>query len=196
MSVSWHSGLLRGDPAPPGTPTVLKWGGSLFARSSWPADLRTLLATTASPTTLVVGGGPLVDGLRMIDRAHPGSPAAFHWLAIDAMGLTARLVAAEIGLPLTAFPAAHDVVVLDVPAWLRGASCHSDLPAGWEVTSDSIAATVARSRHAALLLAKSMAPPSVGGDLDLLAAADWVDRHFPVAARTLTTIGWTVPVGA
>jgi hypothetical protein len=132
----------------------------------------------------------------MIDRAHPGSPAAFHWLAIDAMGLTARLVAAEIGLPLTAFPAAHDVVILDVPAWLRGASCHSDLPAGWEVTSDSIAATVARSRHAALLLAKSMAPPSVGGDLDLLAAADWVDRHFPVAARTLTTIGWTVPVGA
>lgn len=195
MSVSWQSGLLRGDPAPTGTPTVLKWGGSLFARPDWPADLRTLLATIAPPATLVVGGGPLLDGLRLIDLVRPGPPAAVHWLAVDAMGLTARLVAAEAGLPLTAFPADRGVVVLDVAAWLRGAGCRADLPAGWDVTSDSIAAAVARSLRASLLLAKSVAPPSVGGDLGLLAAADWVDRHFPVAARTLATIAWAAPTG-
>lgn len=195
MSRTWQRGLLRGDSRAAGAPLVIKWGGSLFARPSWPADLRGLLATTAPPATLVVGGGPLVDGLRLIDRVRPGPPAAAHWLAVDAMGLTARLVAAEAGLPLTASPADRGLVVLDVPAWLRGAGCRAGLPAGWEVTSDSIAAAVARSGHATLLLAKSVGPPGVDGDLAALAAAGWVDPHFPLAARTLAAIAWAVPAG-
>jgi aspartokinase-like uncharacterized kinase len=193
MSQPWQRGLLRGDSRATGAPTVLKWGGSLFARPSWPADLHELLVKTAPPPTLVVGGGPLVDGLRLIDRVRPGPPAAAHWLAVDAMGLTARLVAAEAGLPLTALPADRGVVVLDVAAWLRGAGCRADLPAGWEVTSDSIAAAVAQSCRATLLLAKSVGPPGVGGDLAALAARDWVDPHFPLAARTLATIAWAAP---
>lgn len=193
MSALWHRGLLCGAAPPADRPTVIKWGGSLFARPSWPDDLRALLATVGSTTTLIVGGGPLVEGLRTIDRIRTGPAAAMHWLAIDAMSLTARLLAAEAGLPLTAQPADRGLVVLDVGAWLRIAGRHTDLPAGWQVSSDSIAAAVAGCHDATLLLAKSVRPPDSGSDLDSLAAAGWVDGQFPRAARALKTIAWAAP---
>lgn len=193
MNDGWSRGSLRGDVPSAGQPTVLKWGGSLLTRPSWPTDLRALVTTATEPTTLIVGGGAVVDGLRTIDRVRPGPPAALHWLAIDAMSLTARLVAAEAGLPLTGHPADRGVVVLDVAAWLRNAGRRADLPAGWQVTSDSISAAAAASCGAALLLAKSVRPPVAAGDLDSLAAAGWVDRQFPEAARLLKTIAWAAP---
>jgi hypothetical protein len=145
----------------------------------------------------VVGGGAVVDGLRVLDRAVPQSPQLMHDLAIDAMRLTARLVAAAMSLPLAAIPPDDEnVTVLDVPAWLGIGLRTTTLPVGWQVTSDAIAARVAAEHGGSLLLAKSAPPPPCTGDADLLsslARAGWVDEHFPVAAGALITIEWAAP---
>jgi len=175
---------------------VLKVGGSLLSRPDWPALLAWLIAARGFQSCcLVVGGGAVVEGLRAFDRAVPQSPQLMHDLAIDAMRLTARLVAAAVSLPLVATPPDDgNVAVLDVPTWLAVGSRAATLPVGWEVTSDAIAARVAVEHGGSLVLAKSVPPPPCPGDqLASLARAGWVDEHFPVAAGSLSTIEWAAP---
>jgi hypothetical protein len=198
MNGGWQRGVIRGDRDPTSTspaPLVIKLGGSLLARPHWPTDLINLLAVTPLPAMLVVGGGTLVDALRRIDATSPRPPEVMHRLAIDALGLTARLVADAIGLPLVTAPppAGPRVSVLDVPAWLTAAGSPAwieRLPVGWHVTSDSIAAVVAAELGQSLVLAKSVPPPCPGDNLPALAGAGWIDGYFPTAAAALDTIGW------
>ena len=200
----WHGGVLRrlrgtGAPAHAAVgPLVLKVGGSLLVHTNWPARLASLMAARGPEACcLVVGGGAVVEGLRAIDRSQPQPPQLMHDLAIDAMRLTARLVAASVGLPLvSAPPDAHGVAVLDVPAWLAVGSRTTMLPAGWHVTSDSIAASVAVVHGGSQLLAKSVPPPPCPDGVDpwtALARTGWVDEHFPIAAAPLATIEWAAP---
>jgi hypothetical protein len=193
----WSRGMLR--PCDDGAVAasrrlVVKVGGSLLSRPGWPARLAALIATLDRRVCrIVVGGGGVVDGLRSIDRAAPQPPELMHALAIECMRLTAQLVSAAVGLPLVAGVEGPEAqAVLDVPAWL-GRSAAPRLPAGWHVTSDSIAARVAAEAAAGLLLVKSVPPPPYPGGphlLAALAAAGWVDGHFPEAAAGLGEIGW------
>jgi hypothetical protein len=116
-------------------------------------------------------------------------------LAIDALRLTARLVCEAVGLPLTAtWDPAIGLAVLDVPAWLAGNDAAARLPAGWQVTSDSLAACAAEG--GGLWLAKSVPPPPcpIGADpIKAAATAGWVDEHFPAVAAGLGEIGWAAP---
>lgn len=197
----WQHGRLRADgpsPATAGRRLVLKIGGSLLARSDWPRLVTALVAGAPQPArTLVVGGGAVVDGLRRIDAAAPQPADVMHALAIEAMRVTARLVAAAIDLPLSATPSTgREACVLDVPAWVAKEPRGGALPAGWFVTSDSIAASVAVAISADLLLAKSTAPPprpAGAGDSAAVAAAGWVDDYFPIAAAGLDLIEWAAP---
>jgi hypothetical protein len=197
----WQHGRLRADVLSTATADrrlVLKIGGSLLSRPGWPQLITALVAAAPHPSrTIVVGGGPVVDGLRRIDAAAPQPDELMHHLAIEALPVTARLVAATLGLPLSTSPADdHKTVVLDVPAWLAQDPIGRALPAGWQVTSDSIAASVATATAASLLLAKSAAPPPCPADTDDLesvAAAGWVDDHFPVAAAGVAPIEWAAP---
>jgi hypothetical protein len=113
-------------------------------------------------------------------------------------------------------PSPSVAAVLDAEAWLasrRGAG----LPESWGVTSDSIAAAVARSEAGGrtLLLLKrvppedtagglsrsprgfrgglSRSPPRIRGDKpSALAAGGWVDAHFPIIAAGLW-VEWLAP---
>jgi len=202
-AAGWRAGILRGlrgadDLSPPGAePLVLKVGGSLLSRPDWPVLLASLIAARGHKACcLVVGGGAVVDGLRSLDHTLPQSPQLMHDLAIDAMRLTARLVAVAVDVSMVAEPPDDGVAVLDVPAWLAVGSRATALPVGWRVTSDAIAATVAVEWGSRLLLAKSVPPPPCPDDADLLSSlgrAGWVDEHFPVAARPLATIEWAAP---
>lgn len=191
----WHRGTLRGTPSGDGRgPMVVKIGGSLLARPGWPAEVMVLLAAISPPWLVVAGGGRLVDALRAFDAAAPQPPELMHDLAIRCMGVTARLAAAALGLPLvveadTAAPAA----VLDAAAWLGHAGRLAALPVGWHVTSDSIAAAVAADGGGRLFLVKSVPPPCPGPDLTSLAAAGWVDDFFPTAAAPLAEVRWAAP---
>jgi aspartokinase-like uncharacterized kinase len=190
MTAGWHHGVLRGGAEiRPAGRLVVKLGGSLLARTGWVAAIADLLAEQVHPHLIVVGGGPVVDGLRAIDAAAPQSAAVMHWRAIEAMGITARVVAEALGLPLVTSPSGAAHGVLDVPEWLRG---DASLPVGWHVTSDSIAAVAARAAGAGLLLAKSVPPPA--HDLATAAAVGWVDPHFPAVAAALDQITWAAPV--
>ena len=194
MTTGWLRGVIRSTTGAVVPQTVVKFGGSLLVRRTWRDELRSLVADCIGPTTIVVGGGPVVDGLRALDAASPCSAEVMHRLAIDAMGITARLAAEAASLKLAAEPACDErPVVLDAAAWLSRAGRYDDLPVGWHVTSDSIAAAVATACGAALLLAKSVPPPESRGSLASLAQAGWVDDHFPTAAADLERIEWAVP---
>jgi hypothetical protein len=199
MIETWQRGLLR--QVPPGADAtsaragmVVKLGGSLLARTDWPAAVNALCGVLERPVLLVVGGGPVVDGLRAIDAVAALPASVSHRLAIDALGITARAVAAAIGLSLTAHP--HDApgtAVLDTPRWLDDGRLAA-LPVGWHVTSDSIAALVAARLHRPLVLAKSVPPPAAAADLRALADAGWIDPWFPDAAAAGTRIEWATPL--
>jgi len=218
----WQFGSFARHPAlgeptvPAQTLLVIKVGGSLLSQPGWPQGIaelvRAIAAQTAaspagpetgeppsSPALLVVGGGSVVEGLRQIDAASPQSAELMHARAIKLMGITARLVAANTGLPLVAaWPSAEarGACLLDVPQWLAENQRLSTLPAGWEVTSDSIAACVAAAYGGELLLVKSVPPPSgpeSQNQLEALAAAGWVDSYFPSAAAGLHMISWAAP---
>jgi aspartokinase-like uncharacterized kinase len=191
MTAGWHVGPLRQPPAQP-VRWVLKFGGSLLTRPRWPEELRELVNLLPGSTTIVAGGGPIVDGLRAVDAACPRPADVMHALAIEAMGITARLVAEASGLPIADGPQRRaGAAVLDAASWLATARSDQNLPDGWHVTSDSIAASVAHDAAATLVLAKRVRPSTT--DLAALAAAGWVDAHMPVAAEGLTGILWAVP---
>lgn len=198
MRPEWRLGTLRAGADAPATSLVVKIGGSLLARAGWPGDIGRLLALAVPPggaATIVVGGGAIVDGLRVIDAASPQADLLVHRLAIEAMSLTATLVADALQLPLVDVPARRETtVVLDVAAWLRGRGRHAAVPAGWHVTSDSLAAVVAAATTGRLVLAKSTPPPHAGAALATLAAEGWVDGYFPTAARDLAAIAWAAPI--
>src|SRR5262245_11339274 len=110
-----------------------------------------LLATAARRRTLVVvpGGGPFADAVRRADRHYRLDDSSSHWMAILAMDQYAYLLTALAPRArLVRSPrqlAAGRLNVLAVSVWLRDAN---PLPHSWEVTSDSIAAWVARRLRA------------------------------------------------
>jgi aspartokinase-like uncharacterized kinase len=189
----WREGRLSGQGAAGRPlvmqPQVIKIGGSLLARPRWPEELAELLVGRDEPL-VVVGGGSVVDGLRAVDATSPRSPELVHELAIAAMGITGRLVADALGLPVVQAPGLQ-AGVLDMAAWLA-ASPQGDVPASWDVTSDSLAAVLARATGCGLMLVKSVPPPAAL-DLDALAAAGWVDAYFPRLAASLAEITWAAP---
>src|SRR5688572_1338064 len=72
---------------------VIKLGGSLLDFAGLLPALRAWLAAQTPATNLMtVGGGKLAEAVRGADRLHGLDRSAAHWLAIRAMGVTARLV--------------------------------------------------------------------------------------------------------
>lgn len=157
------------------TPVVVKVGGSLF---DWP-DLRPRLLAwlhaLARPTLLVPGGGAMADVVRDYDRVHGLGERRSHRLAMMTMSLNAEFLGELLGLHVT------DDYTFTTPARVLR-RYDVDLPASWAVTSDSIAAAVARSCGAELVLLKSV---DSNGEL----SQGYVDEYFPIAARGLVVRG-------
>lgn len=179
-----------------------KVGGSLLK----PPDLQDLPARLDAVLTgrgggrplLVVGGGPTVDLIRDWDRQFGFDEEFGHWAAVHALTLNSRIVA-QI-LPGACFAANRDECEL---VWSRGetpvyptynflsevdARLPDALPRRWSVTSDSIAARLARETGAAeLALLKSTTVPD-GTTIEDAACDGIVDGYFAEAARTLPSI--------
>ena len=165
---------------------VVKVGGSLL---DWPLLSDALHAWLSeqppAANILLCGGGLLCDAIRRADAVHALGEEAAHWLCVDALAITARMLAAIVrDYPVAdaVDPSAHSGAVIfdpchflvEVEPRLPGCS----LPHHWSVTSDSIAARLAEVLEAdELVLLKSADPPAQG-----IPVAGYVDAHFPVAA--------------
>ena len=174
--------------SPTDTPLlVVKLGGSLHAAPDLP---RWIAALKCWPhrLTLVCGGGPFADAVRDAQPKMGFSDATGHAMAMLAMEqyalALAQLYALDLASTRTEIDALHAkrCIALWRPSTMV-AQAH-DVAADWQVTSDSLAAWLARETGAAaLLMIKSL---DVAPDLTLddLAAREVVDRALPAYVGT------------
>ena len=139
----------------------------------------------------------MADAIRGADRDFGIGEETCHWLCIDALSVTARIVAAVMpDFPLISSFADLKSAKMTQPSGAfifdpRELLAHHEgrlpdypLPHNWTVTSDSIAARIAQCLRAdELVLLKSVDQPN--GSLIDLAALGYVDRYFPIAAAKL-----------
>jgi hypothetical protein len=161
---------------------VIKVGGSLSRRPVALRRLMEVIASLAGGRRLVVvpGGGRFAGEVRRADRRFALGRSASHWMAILAMDQYAYLLASLAGQgavvrgPRELVPGCLNV--LAPSAWLMRAD---PLPHSWRVTSDSIAAWVARALRAKLLVLVK----DVDGLLDRDPSAEGAARLQRRAAR-------------
>ena len=183
---------------------VVKVGGSLLLRK----DLRRRIdgwraLQSPRPTVFIAGGGPWCDAIRQADEVHGLGDEPSHWLAVRAMGLTARLlrhVLPDTDLlndsellveALTTRPNTH--IVFDPRTFLNKiepAMAGSVLPQSWDVSSDSIAARLAQFLSPCeLVLLKSSPPEQACRDNNRPSrSSSYVDRFFWQAALQVQAI--------
>jgi aspartokinase-like uncharacterized kinase len=128
------------------SPLIVKVGGSLYNRI--PA-LVPILNASKRPLFIIPGGGPFADIVRQV----PVNNDSAHWMAIAAMEQYGWFISSfgilttdKISVPLTTsvlLPYRH-FRLTDV------------LPHTWDVTSDTIAGSVAAALHVDLVLLKSV----------------------------------------
>lgn len=182
---------------------VVKVGGSLLDWPELPGRLADFLASDVgrlSRVVLIAGGGPTVDVIRRLDQVHQFGEAESHWLAIDALDLTARIlgrllpdarVIDDDADVQTCWDAGVQPILSPGRIFRKLDSCSdSGLPATWDVTSDSIAAWIAERLGAdRLILIKSRGMPAGSSRSDAVAAG-FVDPLFPAAARSLRRVDY------
>ncbi len=131
---------------PRASPLVVKVGGSLFDRV---APLLEIFREVGRPVLIVPGGGKFADLVRRLDV----SDTAGHWMAIAGMEQFGWYIASHGIRVVTGLASPAGVSVLLPYCTLREAD---PLPHSWSVTSDTIAAWVARELALDLLLLKSV----------------------------------------
>ena len=72
---------------------VVKVGGSLLGREDLTIALPRWLERQAECETLMLtGGGGLVDAIRDLDAIRPGDPVRTHWICVELLDVTFRLM--------------------------------------------------------------------------------------------------------
>ena len=173
--------------------TLLKLGGSLLDLPDLVVQLTKLVAEIPYPLILP-GGGSAADLVRSWDKKYRLPPETAHELALAAMSFNAvrlaescnRFCLVSDSSNIESAHADGRIPFIDALAMLREVrqaqpSCPV-LPESWDVTSDSIAAWLARCLGADLWLLKSVRP---GPD-----PASHLDRWFERAGSGLSQITW------
>jgi len=174
---------------------VVKVGGSLLrhqpeapAKETAASLTKWIARQSSAVNVLVAGGGEFAEAIRRADAVYDLGEEVAHWLCVDALSLTARLLGGIAKAPVVTkvedIPSVDPAVcVFDPAPFLRNVEplqFSASLPHTWAVTSDSIAARVAESLAASeLVLLKSCLPG---------AGAGYVDDYFLVAAAKLPLI--------
>jgi aspartokinase-like uncharacterized kinase len=170
-------------------PIVVKVGGSLYEWAELGPRLQGFLKLLSNNQVLLVpGGGRIVDGLRELDRQHQLGEATCHDLALRALSVSARFLRALLGRSVVVESLEEcrgawergDLPILDCHSFLRATSeRETALPSSWDVTSDSIAAYVARCVGAQRLVLLKSCDDLTRGDWGQASCNGFVDRWFP-----------------
>lgn len=163
---------------------VIKIGGScagLLDLRRWTAAI----AGCAGQVVIVPGGGPFAEAVRAAQPAMGFDDAAAHHMALLAMEQFGRALASfdvrcVLADSVTAFR--HGLGDNKVPVWspTRMTLDAVDVPASWDITSDSLAAWLAGELGAQrLMLMKQVALPREPIGADDLAVRGIVDKAFP-----------------
>lgn len=174
---------------------VVKVGGSLLDWPGLPDRLTALRPDWGERPLLVVGGGPAADLIRGWDQLYHLGEARAHWLALDALELTGRLL--EAILPdshvsminqLSSVWNRRELPIVRPKEWFEWASSQglAHPPQTWETTTDTIAAWITSLSGAQTMwLLKSVpCPTSLSaairqGDVDRQ-IAHWIPSVLPV----------------
>lgn len=163
---------------------VLKIGGSLADAETLPSWLEVAACYGCGRVVIVPGGGPFADQVRQAQQYWQYPDTVAHRMALLAMEQYGLMLS---GLRPDLAPVAHESELIEalaqarVPVWLPSASvlAADDVPHSWEVTSDSLAAWLARRLGAAqLVLVKSLAPTEPRMAAERLQREGIVDRAF------------------
>lgn len=180
---------------------IVKVGGSLL---DWPPLKEQLAAWLAAQRpdchVLIAGGGELTNAIRRAQAIHAFDDEAAHWMCVQALSVTAQLLAQLIpGATLigsleelrAAAATGKSPLVLDPAEFLQHEeplAGGTPLPHDWTATTDSIAARLAAVAAASELVLLKSADPPAWSSLAELAAARFVDEHFPIAAHGLPSV--------
>ena len=172
---------------------VVKLGGSLWAADALLAWLKVLCQR---PVIVVPGGGLFADAVRAAQQRWGFDDQLAHTLAISAMtqyglvlqGLCPTLLTVAEPEPLKAAIRNGRSAI-----WLPDAQSLpvEQIRASWDVTSDSLAAWLAKlvdARH--LLMIKSVTPPAGEIAIGNLSRMGLIDRAFPEMAQTCSSRIW------
>jgi 5-(aminomethyl)-3-furanmethanol phosphate kinase len=175
---------------------VVKLGGSLLGDARLPRLARHWLDSEPEMSTVViVGGGVWVDGVRNAYQTFSLDEAFCHWLCVDLLEQTSRLGSKLLGIPHTddwqqlLAPTTNRSTVFRCGRFLREIEPTLGEPAlehSWTVTTDSIAARIARLAEADELVLWKSAPPPETSDRNEWARANYVDTAFPIASQELS----------
>jgi aspartokinase-like uncharacterized kinase len=151
-------------------PVVVKVGGSLFDLPELGERLTTWLGTLRREVILIAGGGAAAEMIRTLDHIHHLGEETCHWLALQSLRLTARLLcqmlpgSAVVNSLSRCRPAwqTGKVPILDLFAFATDDEGRpGTLPHCWDVSSDSLAARVAQvvaAREVVLLKSVTIPP--------------------------------------
>lgn len=162
---------------------IVKIGGSLCDDPQLGAWLELLVEFGAGKVIIVPGGGPYADVVRVQQARWKFSDRIAHSLAVRAMEQFAlQLAGINTRLVLASKPTAPSDAVskINVTVWLPSEMVLAapDIAQNWDVTSDSLAAWLARKLNAdRLILMKSCQIP-LDQNLEHMAALGILDQGF------------------
>lgn len=166
------------------TPWVVKLGGSLAGSAELSRWLDVLTSAGAGRIVLVPGGGPWANEVRAAQAREAFDDRVAHHKALRAMEQFGKVLAGmrTLLVPATDAGQMHAIrSVGQIPVWMPYDMVVADtaIVESWDVTSDSLAAWLARRLDArGLLLLKSMQVDTPPPDVAELGRRGWVDAAF------------------
>ena len=163
---------------------VVKVGGSLANSPELPRWLDVIATAGAGKVVLVPGGGSWADEVREAQKRDGFDDRVAHRKALRAMEQYGKVLA---GMRANLVPVASVFDIQEAlrkgqtPVWMPYEMIVADpsISESWDVTSDSLAAWLAKQLNAsALLLVKSMKINGPQPDIEELMRRGWVDPAF------------------
>lgn len=163
---------------------VVKLGGSLYGSAQLRAWLEALAGAGAGKVIIVPGGGPWADAVRAAQLREGFDERTAHHRALRAMECYGAALAGMGASMIPAHSAAAMQAILrhrGIALWMPYAmvAAQYQIPASWQVTSDSLAAWLAQRLDArGLMLVKSVRIERPQPGIAELVRRGWVDAAF------------------